>query len=219
MISHIQNNFRIWYGNAKQIDRRLQSFNTLRPRRNEPHFADDIFKRIFFNENFWISIKISLKFVSNGPNNNIPALVQIMAWRRSGDKPLSEPMMVSLPTHICVTRPQWVKRPPLCLKYLVNVHSLPITATDSKGNVRQKTSLWLSCYVQIHSTFLFASYLGISICEEPSLHAQWEAMPWMHLNVKLHLNNWFFACSLRKSESTHREITPLTILHLIQASK
>ena len=32
-----------------------------------------------------------------------------MAWRRTGDKPLSEPMMVSLLTHICVTRPQWVK--------------------------------------------------------------------------------------------------------------
>ena len=31
-----------------------------------------------------------------------------MAWRRSGDKPLSEPMMVRLPTHICVTRPQCV---------------------------------------------------------------------------------------------------------------
>ena len=31
-----------------------------------------------------------------------------MAWRRSGDKPLSEPMTVSLLTHICVTRPQWV---------------------------------------------------------------------------------------------------------------
>ena len=41
--------------------------------------------------------------------NNIPALVQIMAWHRPGDKPLSEPMMVRLPTHICVTRPQWVK--------------------------------------------------------------------------------------------------------------
>ena len=40
----------------------------------------------------------------------IPALVQIMAWRRSGDKPLSEPMMISLLTHICVTRPQWVNR-------------------------------------------------------------------------------------------------------------
>ena len=85
-------------------------FNTLRPRRNEQHFADDIFKRIFFNENVWISIKISLKFVPKDPINNIPALVQIMAWRRSGDKPLSEPMMVSLPTHICATRPQWVNK-------------------------------------------------------------------------------------------------------------
>ena len=84
--------------------------NTLRPRRNEQHFTDDIFKRIFFNENVWISIEISLKFVAKGPINNIPALVQIMAWRRSGNKPLSEPMMVSLPTHICVTRPQGVPR-------------------------------------------------------------------------------------------------------------
>ena len=33
---------------------------------------------------------------------------QMMAWHRSGDKPLSEPMMVSLLMHICVTRPQWV---------------------------------------------------------------------------------------------------------------
>ena len=40
--------------------------------------------------------------------NNIPALVQIMVWRQPGDKPLSEPMMVSLLRHICVTRPQWV---------------------------------------------------------------------------------------------------------------
>ena len=32
-----------------------------------------------------------------------------MAWRRSGDKPLSEPRIVSLLTHRCVTRPQWVK--------------------------------------------------------------------------------------------------------------
>ena len=76
---------------------------------NGRHFADDIFKRIFLNENVRISIKISLKFVPEGPINNIPALVQIMAWRRSGYKPLSEPMMVSLPTHTCVTRPQWVK--------------------------------------------------------------------------------------------------------------
>ena len=73
-------------------------FNSLRPRPNRRYFADDILKRIFFNENVWISIKISLKFVPKGLINNIPALVQIMAWRRSGDKPLSEPMMVGLPT-------------------------------------------------------------------------------------------------------------------------
>ena len=84
--------------------------NTLRPRQNGGHFPDDIFKCIFLNENAWISIKISLKFVPKGPINKIPALFQIMAWRRSGDKPLSEPMMVSLLTHICVTRPHWVKR-------------------------------------------------------------------------------------------------------------
>ena len=87
----------------------IRNVNTLRPRQNGRHFPDDIFKCIFLNENAWISIKISLKFVPKGPINKIPALIQIMAWRRSGDKPLSEPMMVSLLTHICVTRPQWGK--------------------------------------------------------------------------------------------------------------
>ena len=82
--------------------------NTLRPRQNESHFADDIFKCIFFNENVWILIKVSLKFVPKGPINNIPSLVQIMAWRRTGDKPLSEPMVTRSATHICVTRTQWV---------------------------------------------------------------------------------------------------------------
>ena len=76
--------------------------------KNRQHFADDIFKCIFFNENFWISIRISLKFVPKGPIENIPALVQIMGWRCPGNKPWSEPMLVSLPTHIFVTRPQWV---------------------------------------------------------------------------------------------------------------
>ena len=72
------------------------------------HFADNIFKCIFLNEYVWISLKISLKFVPKVRINNPPALVQIMAWRRPGDKPLSEPIMVSLLTHLCVTQPQWV---------------------------------------------------------------------------------------------------------------
>ena len=84
------------------------SFNTLGPRQHGRHFTDDTFKRIFLNENLWISIKISLKFVPKCPIDNIPALLQIMAWRRPGDKPLSEAMTVSLLTHICVARPQWV---------------------------------------------------------------------------------------------------------------
>ena len=55
--------------------------------------ADNIFKRIFFNEKFCILIEISLKFVPKGPIDNNSALVQIMAWRWIGDKPLSEPML------------------------------------------------------------------------------------------------------------------------------
>ena len=82
--------------------------NSLRPRQNGRYFADDTFKRIFLNENIRISIKISQKFVPKGPINNNPTLVQIMAWRRSGDKPLSELVLVILPTHICVARLQWV---------------------------------------------------------------------------------------------------------------
>ena len=89
-------------------ERLVQPLNTKTPRQNGRHFADDTFKHIFFNENVRISIKISLKFVPTGPINNIPALVQIMAWRRPGDKPLSELITVRLPTHICVTRPQCV---------------------------------------------------------------------------------------------------------------
>ena len=96
------------YFRSGKSHRKATDKATLRPRQNGRHFADDVFKCIFLNENVWIPVKNSLKYVPNGPINNIPALVQIMAWRRSGDKSLSEPMMVGLPTHICVTRPQWV---------------------------------------------------------------------------------------------------------------
>ena len=86
----------------------FNGLNTLRPRQEGRHRPDDIFKCFFLNENVSIAIKILLKFVSKCPINNILASVQIMARRRPGNKPLSEPMTVSLPTHICVTRPQWV---------------------------------------------------------------------------------------------------------------
>ena len=67
--------------------------NTLKPRQNVWYFPDDIFKHTFLNENVQISNTIWLNFVPKGANDKDTALVQIMAWRRPGDKPLSEPMM------------------------------------------------------------------------------------------------------------------------------
>ena len=55
--------------------------------------ADDIFKCILLNENYRIPIQVSLKFVRRSPIDNKAALAQVMAWRRTGDKPLSEPML------------------------------------------------------------------------------------------------------------------------------
>ena len=57
-----------------------------------------------------------------------------MAWRRPGDKPLSEPMMASLLTHICVTLPQWLNETGTSLD-LYNV-------TNCTGNL-----LW--CFTKI----------------------------------------------------------------------
>ena len=68
------------------------ALNSFIPGQNGRHFQDDISKCILFNDNVEISIEISLKFVLKGPINDIPALIQIMAWRHPGDKPLSEPM-------------------------------------------------------------------------------------------------------------------------------
>ena len=125
------------------------TLNTLRPRQDGRYFADDIFKCIFFNENGCILIKFSLKYVRKGSiDNNLP-LVQIMAWRRSGDKPLSEPVMIILPTHICVTRPQWVN-----------------TLWPSDDIWRQRSGLTLVqlmvCYLTAPSHYLKKCWLIIS---------------------------------------------------------
>ena len=79
--------------------------HTLKPGQDGRYFSDDIFKCIFINKNIWISIKISPNFVPKGTINNIPSLVQIVAWRR----PVAEPMMFILPMHVCVTRLEWAK--------------------------------------------------------------------------------------------------------------
>ena len=87
----------------------MKLLNTFRPRSNCRQFADNIGKYIFLKQNLWIPLKISQKFLPKIRINNMSALVQIAACCRTGDKPLSELLMVSSRTHLCVTRPQWVK--------------------------------------------------------------------------------------------------------------
>ena len=157
----------------------IQLLNTLRPRQNGRHFPDDIFKCIFLNESIWIWLGISLKFVPKGPINNIPALVQIMAWRRPGDKPLSEPMLVCFLTHICVTRPQWVNRFYRVAKYVgfqipFKCTNFDINRNDFEGyhpysdsfvpfsqfgtNTRNMQQIWLPCDVLIIRGVIFQIY-------------------------------------------------------------
>ena len=144
--------------------------NTLRPRQNGRHFPDDIFKCIFLNENVWISIKISLEFVPKDPINYIPALLQIMAWCRPGDKPSSEPMMVSLLTHICVTRPPWVKIM-YCIMLIYQCEVLlGLVITKSNKWWYSITVLTLTKMLDIsHSMWCLCEYCG----DNPGWHSTW----------------------------------------------
>ena len=56
-------------------------------------FADDIFKHIFLNVNCCPFVLILLKCFPNGPIINMPVLVWMVVWCRTGNKPLSEPMV------------------------------------------------------------------------------------------------------------------------------
>ena len=105
-------------------------FNTLRLRQNGCHFPDNIFKCIFLNENVWILLRISLKFLLKFQINNIPAMVQIMAWCRPGNKPLSEPIMVSLLMHICAIRLQCVNN--------IN-HQIALLKSSTPGGKQHET--------------------------------------------------------------------------------
>ena len=108
----------------------LLFINTLRPETIWPPFSRRHFQMHFLEWKTWILLKISLKFVPINFEmpvsiNNILALVRIMAWRRPDNKPLSEPMMVNLLTHLSVTQPQWVNSKN-------NLLSLWFTAVDVK---------------------------------------------------------------------------------------
>ena len=115
-ITRIQSFFFFWWGCSAPIhllfgavnNEYFKFLNTLRTKYKGFHFTDDILKWIFVNENVWIAINISLKRDTESRISKFLALVEIKAWRRTGDNPLSDPMMFSLLTHICVTLSQWV---------------------------------------------------------------------------------------------------------------
>ena len=134
--------------------------NTLRPRQNGRHFADNIFKCMFLNENVWIPIKVSLKFIPKGPINNISALVQTMAWRRSGDKPLSEPMMVRLPTHIYAS---------LGLNELWGHIHLPLEWVPTNLSIQEWNKLQIYLYVSIYQF----STQWVKILLPPDMQPEW----------------------------------------------
>ena len=74
----------------------IDAMNSSPAEQNVRHFADDSFNRISLNENVRISIQFSLKFVLKGPIEHNSALVQVMAWRQTGDEPLLEPRLTQL---------------------------------------------------------------------------------------------------------------------------
>ena len=143
---HILQDFSLTLGNCMIV---IVPVNTLRPWQNGRHFADNIIKCIFVNENVWISIRISLEFVPTGPINHIPALVQILAWCRPGNKPLSEPMMISLPMHIYA---------PLGLNELIKPEEHAFTILKSNENWRynsNKTKPWACSVGWLYTVYSF----------------------------------------------------------------
>ena len=164
--------------------------NTLRPRKNAWwSFRRRYFRFVLLNENIWISIKISLKFLPKGPINNIPALVPIMTWRRPGDKPLSKPMMVSLLTHICATRRQWVKYINYHFFLHCTIYSLPVHMYR-----------WCICIHFYRSIHIFVYYIAILplVTNTPQNTTYWTlSCLAIYSNLKLLINFLFYIIQKR----------------------
>ena len=72
-----------------------------------------------------------------------------MAWRRPGDKPLSEPMMVSLLTHMCVTPSEWVNTTEIVEIYQLNdifIHYNDVTMTSIGSQITSLTIVYSTVY-------------------------------------------------------------------------
>ena len=93
-----------------------------------------------------------------------------MAWRRPGDKPLSEAMMASFLTHICVTRPQWVR---------------PMLKDDQEDNISLKSTI-------LHANIYYSSIQGMRYNESNCCHD--DVIKWKHF-----LRYWPFVRGIHRS--------------------
>ena len=175
---------------ASCTDWSWQPLNTLRSRQNGHHFADNIFKCIFLNENVSILIRISLKFVPKGPMNNIPALVREMAWCQAtshylnqcwldyrciyASLGLKELMPVISRSSSCIW--SWLNLKALCLRprYYTIYQSRNCTYNpnwlENNHNVRcwlhidqQGLGIWVALLVWISNIFAQSCYIMVNI--------------------------------------------------------
>ena len=99
---------------------------------------------IFLNVNVWISIAISLKFGPKGPIDKKPAWFK---WWLGAEQVTSHYLnqwWLSLLTHICITRPQWVNRISnhWCMTLSTHARNLYMLAVVPCFVVRRAGLLW-----------------------------------------------------------------------------
>ena len=114
-------------------------FNTLKPRQNGRHFADDTFKHILLSENIWVSIKIPLKFVPKGPINNFYVIIAV--FKTNALSHLPNYRLPSFLKNICIMRSRWgVNTILVCISYIDAWNP----RTSSSGDCRQQLRYFLA---------------------------------------------------------------------------
>ena len=126
-----------------------------------PPFPGQHFQLYFLEWKLPISVNTWQKFVPKVPINSIQTLVQIMTWHRPGAKPLSEPMMLNLLTHICVTRLQWVYGLPSQQIYLKSILRMTISFGSCPRFATIIILMWMLAYVD-RRRLLKHSYQSLS---------------------------------------------------------
>ena len=134
--AHYQNEPCWWYELTMSL--RIP-FNTLRSEQNSRHLADDIFKCVFVNENFWISNQMSLIYVPHGIIHN----TSVMALRLTVNKPFPVPMLAKMPGALWHDDVIKWKHFPRYWPFVRGIHRSPVNSPH-KGQWRGALMFFLS---------------------------------------------------------------------------